>query len=251
MYSFIIQKTKEHVDSDSAILIESIEYQKFIGNTDYGYFTTPSVDYIDSLKLIQGEKIPIGSVEFVKEFIDKYKLPNKKFKPIFLDNEFTKHQKVTDSLLDIENALNYNEEVFIKPFDTFKSDFSDSYGYIFNKKDIHLFESDKKYLLSKVENIISEYRIFIFFGDIKGIYNYSGDFTEFLNNSQLTIIKKMINSINIERLNAYTLDIAILENKNIKLLEVHPFSSCGLYGFNDYSIIPQMYINGFKYLTSK
>lgn len=251
MYSFIIQKTKEHVDSDSAILIESIEYQKFMGNTDYEYFTTPSVDYIDYLKLIQGEKIPIGSVEFVKEFIDKYNLPNKNFEPIFLNNEFTRNQKVTESLIDIENALNYNEEVFIKPFDTFKSDFSDIYGYIFNEKDAHLFESGKKYLLSKVETILSEYRVFVFFDEIRGIYNYSGDFTEFLNKSHVSTIKKMISSVNIDKLNAYTLDIAILENNNIQLLEIHPFSSCGLYGFSDYSVIPQMYINAFKYLTAK
>lgn len=251
MYSFIIQKTKEHVDSDSATLVESIEYQRFMGNKDYEYFTVENLNDIQHLNNVKGEKIPIGSVEFVKEFIDKYNLPNKNFEPIFLNNEFTKHQKVTESLIDIENALNYNEEVFIKPFDTFKSDFSDIYGYIFNKKDTHLFESDKKYLLSKVETILSEYRIFVFFDEIKGIYNYSGDFTEFLNKSHVSTIKKMISSVNIDKLNAYTLDIAILENNNIQLLEIHPFSSCGLYGFSDYSVIPQMYINAFKYLTAK
>lgn len=251
MYSFIIQKTKEYLDSDSAILVESIEYQKFMGNKNYEYFIVENVADTDNLNNVKGEKIPIGTVEFVKEFIDKYELPSNNFKPIFLNNEFTKNQKVTKSLLDIENALTYTDDIFIKPFDSFKSDFSDIYGYIFTKKDIHLFEDGKKYLLSKVETILSEYRVFVFFDEIKGIYNYSGDFTEFLNDSQLSVIKKMINSITIEKLNAYTLDIAILENKNIQLLEIHPFSSCGLYGFSDYSIIPQMYINAFKYLTAK
>lgn len=251
MYSFAIQKTKEHLDADSAILVESIDYQKFMGNNDYIYFTVDNVESIDDLSGIEGEIIPIGTVEFVKEFIDKYNLPSNNFKPLFLNNEFTKHQKVTDSLLDIENALNYNKEVFIKPFETFKSDFSDKYGYIFNKEDFHLFEDHKKYLISTVENILSEYRIFIFFDKIKGIYNYSGDFTEFLNKEHLETIKEMISSVNIVGLNAYTLDVAILENNNVKLLEIHPFSSCGLYGFSDYTVIPQMYINAFKYLISE
>ena len=90
MYSFAIQKTKEHLDADSAILVESIDYQKFMGNNDYIYFTVDNVESIDDLSGIEGEIIPIGTVEFVKEFIDKYNLPSNNFKPLFLNNEFTK-----------------------------------------------------------------------------------------------------------------------------------------------------------------
>ena len=249
MYSFIIQKTSKHLSSDSAILVESIEYQRFMGNDDYEYFIVNDLEDVDRLTNINGEKIPIGTVEFVENFINKYNLPNKNFRPIFLNNKFTKHQNVTDSLADIEMIFTYHKELFIKPFDKFKSNFTDTYGYIFTKKEITLFDNNKKYLVSKVENILSEYRIFVFFGKIRGIYNYGGEFTEFLSPLHLNTIEEMIGSVTIENLNAYTLDIAILDNKSIQLLELHPFSSCGLYGFSDYTVIPQMYINAFKYLT--
>lgn len=246
MYKFIIQKIGEEISSDSATLIESINYQKFIGNNNYEYMV---VKDLNDFKGNCERTIPIGTIEFVEEFIKKYNLKSNNFKPIHINNSFTKNQKVTQSKIDIVNALTYSEEVFIKPFDKFKSDFSDKYGYIFNKSNLDLFVDGNKYFISKILDIVSEYRVFIFFDNIKGIYNYSGSFTEFLTEEDLKTIKEMINEIKVEGLNAYTLDIGILSNRKIQLLEIHPFFSCGLYGFSDYKILPQMYINGFKFLT--
>lgn len=248
MYTFIIQKIGEEISSDSATLIESINYNKFIGNSDYQYIIVRDINDIDYLEYNKNI-IPIGTIEFVEMFLDKYNLNKENFKPLFLNNQFTKNQKVTNSLVTLGNALEYNKEVFVKPFDTFKSDFSDIYGYIFNKDDYHLFQDGSTYFLSKVLDIISEYRIFVFFNEIKGIYNYSGEITKFLTDENLETIKEMIKSVDFDGLNAYTLDIAIVPDNKIELIEIHPFFSCGLYGFSDYKVIPQMYINGFRFIT--
>lgn len=44
---------------------------------------------------------------------------------------------------------------------------------------------------------------------------------------------------------AYTLDIGINEF-GTTVIEVHPFVSCGLYGFHDLKVLPQMFIAGFN-----
>ena len=41
---------------------------------------------------------------------------------------------------------------------------------------------------------------------------------------------------------AYTIDVAVLGNKETVLIEVHPFFSCGLYGFADYRVLVDMFI---------
>ena len=46
---------------------------------------------------------------------------------------------------------------------------------------------------------------------------------------------------------SYTLDVGI-NNNGTFIIEVHPFVSCGLYGFSDYRILCYMFENGFNYI---
>lgn len=48
---------------------------------------------------------------------------------------------------------------------------------------------------------------------------------------------------------SYTLDAGINDNSQF-LIEVHPFVSCGLYGFSDYRFLTQMTIAGFSYIMN-
>ena len=42
----------------------------------------------------------------------------------------------------------------------------------------------------------------------------------------------------------YTLDVCVTENRErTEIIELHDFFSCGLYGFEDYSVLPIMWIS--------
>jgi hypothetical protein len=50
---------------------------------------------------------------------------------------------------------------------------------------------------------------------------------------------------------AYTLDVGINKNTNtVFLVEAHDFFSCGLYGFADHRIYPQMLYRWFREYTN-
>jgi len=50
---------------------------------------------------------------------------------------------------------------------------------------------------------------------------------------------------------SYTLDVAVTENNETCLLEVHPFVSCGLYGFADYRLLPTMFTTGYNWFKEE
>jgi hypothetical protein len=99
--------------------------------------------------------------------------------------------------------------------------------------------------LSEKLDIVSEYRVFVYRDKLVGINNYGGEFNKL---PDLYLIEKMINEYKNEkdRPGAYTLDVAITKEGKTTLIEVHPFVSCGLYGFRRYDILPQMMIAGYK-----
>jgi hypothetical protein len=83
---------------------------------------------------------------------------------------------------------------------------------------------------------VSEYRTFIFRGRLVGINNYAGDFKIFPD------VKKINEYIaNFNKYKSYTMDFAITEKGELKLIEIHQFFSCGLYGFFDYNILLNMF----------
>jgi hypothetical protein len=90
------------------------------------------------------------------------------------------------------------------------------------------------------------------YGDtLVGMCNYSGDFTRIPWDVPIySMIKKLGG-----KWPAYTLDVAVIseyvsevDNFEFKVvpIEVHEFFSCGLYGFQYYRILPQMFIRTFN-----
>ena len=89
---------------------------------------------------------------------------------------------------------------------------------------------------SEQVEIDSEWRTFIFKGKIVGLQNYLGDFTLF---PDVDLIRKMV-SVFVPAPVAYTLDVGINKNGTF-IIEVHDFFSCGLYGFENFNILPAMF----------
>lgn len=103
-----------------------------------------------------------------------------------------------------------------------------------------------EWLVSKVVDLESEWRAFVFNDELVGLQNYSGDFTLF---PDVELIKQMVSDYKGKN-PAYTLDVGINSNGTF-LIECGYFFSSGLYGFADYRILPRMYIQDFNNILNK
>lgn len=233
MKTFIIQTFKNEIVYDFTLEIkEAIKYHNWFYNcNDFEYKLIDNINeiYIDKNRL--DDYIPVGSIDFVLDFYKQFH--NIEIKPINIPKEllvpkFLQRNVVVNEEISTLN-LNDNDKVFIKSKNKFK-DITD----IVKIKDI---SQNKELIISELIEIESEWRCFIFRNNILGIKNYQG---EFLNVSNIDVIKDMINTYNKPN-KAYTLDVGVVKGKTL-LIEVHDFFSCGLYGFNDYRYILNMTI---------
>ncbi|SRR6266403_2969011 len=223
---FLIQTIDNQIVHDFAFtLIEAIRFHKWKG-TNYEYILSDTISELDC--------IPIGSVEFVSEYIKKYY--NIDIIPINVPYELMLNRELTGRYIyNGDQDYTFDKRKFVKSNDKIKS-FTDII-----EPNTKLPEG--KYQFSELIQIESEYRCFVYQNKLVGIKNYSGDFTIFPN---IHSINKMIESFKKLAPIAYTLDVGILDNDNTVVIEVHDFFSCGLYGFNDLRILPLMFIRWFN-----
>jgi hypothetical protein len=223
---FLIQTINNEIKHDFCFtLIETIDYNNwFYNNNDLKYILSdkPNIENC----------IPIGTVEFVSQYLKSYY--NKEPKPINVPSElfsyyFTKRNIFNGTEKDIK------EKCFVKSNDKIKS-----FTEICSSAPIG------NYQISDVIDIVSEYRVFVYKKELIGLQNYSGDFLLFPN---VNTIYDMIECYDSQPI-AYTLDIAITKNGNTVVIEVHDFFSCGLYGFNN-SKLPYMFLLWFNEFTKK
>jgi len=224
---FLIQTINGEVKHDfSFTLLESISYHNWLNNNyDMKYNLSEHINY-------EGY-IPIGSVEFVTSYLQKYYNLTPKPKNIpeeLLDNRFTGRKVINGTNKDITGLS------FVKSNDKIKS-----FTNICDEA------PEGNYQISELIDIESEYRCFVYKGELVGLKNYSGDFTIF---PDITSIKQMIKQY-ITAPTAYTLDVGISNGETI-VIEVHDFFSCGFYGFSEHKIIPFMFSRWFsEYINYK
>lgn len=183
--------------------------------------------------------VPIGSVEFVTRYYElQYPHASKKgFIP--LNVPFTLEPYAgrmiwdvnTDNVDDIFKICE-NSTIFRKSSDLIKDP---NNGFIKVKRPEDILNSQISADIG--DNILSEWRVFVYHDKIRYIANYSGDCTIFPDVSQ---IHEMVDIYKKEAPVAYTLDVYV-NNNCTYVMECHRFFSCGLYGFNDYSILPYMF----------
>lgn len=218
-----------------------------------------SLDDLHGLKSIVKDirqYTPIGTIEFVMKFIDLYvkKGGSKKIKPLnvpehVLDPKYSGRKIINrtinkDTRQSVFDELNtFKSPLYIKSNDVIKDSMNGSYytNHILDE----LILPDGNYQISEHQSISSEYRCFVYKGKLAGIQYYSGDFTQFPNvNSINEIVSKLNNKENEQ--SGYTFDVYVTSNGETYLMEVHEFFSCGLYGFNDYGILPFMFYRTFQ-----
>lgn len=176
---------------------------------------------------ITDKSIPVGSIEFVEEFYEKF-LGINGIKPINIPEELFKYGKrklwYGDESEVIQNNTFCKSEDKIKKF----TDIIDSHTKL-----------DKgNYLFSEVvEDFDSEWRAFILKGKVLGVRNYINSMETKVNLDYIKAIADVYKG-----LDAYTLDVGVSKRLGTIIIEIHDFFSCGLYGFNDYRSIIQMTI---------
>lgn len=229
---FYIQQIESDIIYDFSFhLIQAIKYNRWY----YNDFNIMSYSLADSIRA-EKEYIPIGSVNFVINYFKQhfnYDIKPKNIPQRFLTTDnyrFIKRQVINSDQDDIFNDNNIDESLFIKSNTKFKF-----FTEIVNITDTIPIDN---YQISKIINIESEYRCFVYENKLRYISNYSGDFTLFPN---VDLIIDMINEYKSEAPIAYTLDVGVNQKDGTFIIEVHDFFSCGLYGFQDYSILPYMF----------
>lgn len=232
---FLVQKIGGKIVYDFAFeLIQAQSYYKWRKDKieiKYANLAVP-----DGIKNAH-KYIPVGSVEFVSEFIEKY-LPE--------SIDALRPLNVPECLFPFAGRLIVNVK---QPSDMglFNS------SYVFVKSNTVLKDENNgliqtgwhqpEYFIGKqvsdmVPDICSEWRVFVHNNEIQHIANYSGDCTEF---PSISAIKSMVKAYEKESPIAYTLDVGVTENHKTIVIECHRFFSCGLYGFCDYAKLPIMF----------
>jgi len=244
---FLIQTINGQVKHDFSFgLLEAIDYYKwYYGNKSlqYNYILSDNPErpkLNDFQYYTLDEVVPIGTVEFVLEYLKKYYNINN-IKPInipeeLLEDKYTKRDVV---IYKNENETYHTgtKYLFVKSNEKIKghSEFLNP-----NKR---YFLPTEELLISEEVEIESEWRAFIYNKKLVGLQNYLGDFTIF---PDVDLIEKMISNYT-KCPPSYTLDVGV-NNNGTFIIECHAFFSCGLYGFSDYSVLPKMFISTWNWL---
>ena len=179
---------------------------------------------------------PVGSVEFCQKIFKYSNLPYSK--PINIPNCLMRFRECQNNSFE---GYRDGEKAFIKSTDVMKSELNGVYRidnatkYIFR---------DGNFQISKyIEDIESEYRLFVYGGKIVGMKHYLGD--PFVTPDEY-VVRNFIDIISKSDENriAYTLDVAVIRDNEVDdetiPIEMHDFFACGLYGFDDNEKYPWM-----------
>jgi hypothetical protein len=237
MIKFLIQKVNKQIVHDfSFTLLESIRYQKWLNencgitakfiNTDNTFIYNEAVLF----KNLYRNRIPVGSVEFVIKYMEQFY--NVTPKPLnvpeeLFQSEFAQRKIFNGNYMDVEDL---DGTWFIKSNNKIKT----TIHTVYYPKTYQLPVDSYQYS-QFINNIESEWRAFVYHGQLVGLQNYAGDFTKF---PSIDTIKGMILAFKSAPI-AYTLDVAVCDLATL-VIECHDFFSCGLYGFADHKIYPQM-----------
>lgn len=223
-------------------LIEAIHQQNWYYQENvYNYKKSESIqDELNSLISSKGSLIPVGSLQFVFDFIKNgLHLPTEFIVPLNIPHTLRTKEYLGRNVWQLpKEELQFSKPMFLKSATKYKS-FTDVLSVI------DAIPNDD-YFVSEVVDFQSEWRAFVYQNQLLDVRNYLGRFDLFPN---IDKIKKMVKSFANSPI-AYTLDIGYIEG-DWYIVEVHPFVSCGLYGFNNAKILPLMIRDGFQFFLEQ
>lgn len=256
---FLIQTVNREITIDFCFeLLRSIEFLKW-KNQEVEYKTLELDELANEVlshPLVYNDWVPVGTLEFVEEYIKCYASPAKVMKPLNVpsvfvgraESEYVLQGKVDDIYEKLQEKDLDVDPIYVKSMKNIKSSINGRYSNALALLDLQL-DSDEEIQVRKELNILSEWRCFLYSNELVGCQWYSGDFLEFPKRSGVRALTDMW--IGTRGHTEYgltgTLDIAVTldfnrEGSSVSLvvLEAHEFYSCGLYGFSDYNKLPNM-----------
>ena len=253
MASFLLQKKSGCLDNEERFLENELKHSRYMHT--YRKITLDELDYIEEQGLI-----PVGTIQFVTKYLSKnYGIDSEN--PI----EIPKYLR-TDEFLKRDYKIVTWDKIprtgihFIKDVSELKSfgqvlntsfySIDDLFNYIKTSEFDATLVLNKEHLfqVSSVIPISAEYRVYVIDGDIENICNYNGDVTVL---PDIDLIKKAVSLIKLNEkwLKSFTLDIAV-NREGTSILEVHNFTSVGLYSTQWGSSLPYAYRDGIDYLIN-
>ena len=181
-----------------------------------------NIDTITSIPVADKDMIPIEIPECLKYYIKR---------------EY--HCLQGKELLTVHKEFLQSSKYFVKDASHLKQ-----WNSLLYSDDISYYiEPETYYTVSERVDFLSEWRIFVYNGEVQNSMYYLGDNPTTYPDE--TVINHMVDSIEndslLSKLGAYTIDIGVMRNNDNQLIttpiEVHPFVACGLYGFCDREIL--------------
>lgn len=195
--------------------------------------------------------IPVGSVEFVEDFVKANYGENavRELKPMYPEffNDFYLGDMKLGNAYKAAEAISKDPSaaLHVKSATRIKDENNGSYGpsYILGMKDIY--NKDNGWYVGSCIYPKSEWRVFVNDGIILGIKNYNGS-PWILPNEE--VVKRLVDGYcesikyKTEESNTFVLDVGVSPiDGATKVVEIHEFYSCGLYGFDLYERLPYMF----------
>lgn len=230
---FLIQTINKKLVHDFAFeLTRCEEYREWIGDP----LILRYHEGLDFEKIKHPDNyVPVGSVEFVSAYLNRF-YPDAKVALLPLNVPeclFPFSGRTIANVRTPEDFIPFcnNSLVFAKDMSKIKSERSGFIG-------LPEFERVKDCQVSKVLDFMSEWRVFVFQNAIQDCRCYLGDNFSYPDKE---IIKKMVDTYSWnDSPAAYTLDVGVTTKGETVVIECHRFFSCGLYGFNNAGIYPEM-----------
>jgi hypothetical protein len=184
--------------------------------------------------------IPIGSVEFVIQFLKTFHGLNPR--PINVPRDlfgFANREIFNGTNMSLDGLKG---RWVVKDNDKIKGVMK-----VVEDPDILSVYPGGNFQISKYTTIDSEWRAFVYKNKLVGLKHYVGEFTMFPNVDHIKMMIQAYKSAPI----AYTLDVGVFNHVDTFVIEAHDFFSCGLYGFADHSILPSMFGRWFTQYVNK
>lgn len=241
---FLLQNDYKEYDMDKEILKNELIKQHYIHNFKEVSFG----DYKDNLYTYEEESIPVGTLDFVNEWLNK-RFNIKSMNPIEVPDilRSDKYLKRKYSIIKRED-LPKSGYYFVKYVSKLKEfSFTGLIETLSNEEEKgNSFLKEGLYQVSEVVDILSEYRVFVHQDEIVNIVWYDGKPTIQLD---MSLLLEMVGkfSISKDRPLSYTIDIAVIKDRGTAVLEVHPWVSVGLYSYMFGSYLPYAYRDGLDY----
>lgn len=209
-------------------IIEAIDYHHWFNeNNEYEFILCENItqDIIRNVYL-KGliNNIPVGSVEFCLDFYSRFGIKN--IKPLNIPKCLWNFVK---RYICIDYCKNVNGHWFLKSTKEIKS--SDNGECWFNGDGG---ENEKYFLTEWINNVASEWRVFIYNKKILGLKCYSGNEWILPDRKYIEEIVKSYDK------KSYTLDVMVTNNMETDIVELHDMFATGLYGFNHPKLLNMM-----------